>query len=67
MWEVAVERTGSDEEALRVRRWRRTQFMRMGFGLREAQRLTTEAVDLGAMRRLVASGCPLETARRILL
>jgi hypothetical protein len=67
MWEVTVESTPADEEALLVRRWRRSQFMRMGFGLRDAQRLTSEAVDLGEMRRLVGAGCPLETARRILL
>jgi hypothetical protein len=67
MWEVSVERTPADEQALLVRRWRRAQFMRLGFGLKDAQRLTTEAVDLGEMRRLVSSGCPLDTARRILL
>jgi hypothetical protein len=67
MWEVSVERTPADEQALLVRRWRRGQFMRLGFGLKDAQRLTTEAVDLGEMRRLVASGCPLDTAQRILL
>jgi hypothetical protein len=67
MWEVTVERTPADEELLLVRRWRRAQFMRMGFGLRDAQRLTSQAVDVADMRRLVAEGCPLETAQRILL
>ena len=67
MWEVTVERTAADEELLLVRRWRRAQFMRLGFGLRDAQRLTGEAVDVTEMRRLVSAGCPLETARRILL
>ena len=67
MWEVTVERTAADEEVLLVRRWRRAQFMRMGFGLRDAQHLTGEAVDVADMRRLVSAGCPLETARRILL
>jgi hypothetical protein len=56
-----------EDEALLVRRWRRRQFMRLGFGLKDAQRLTVEHVDLGDMRRLIASGCPLDTARRILL
>jgi hypothetical protein len=67
MWEVTVERSSADQEVLLIRRWRRAQFMRMGFGLRDAQRLTVEPVDLGEMRRLVNSGCPLEIARRILL
>lgn len=49
-----------------MRRWRRRQFMNLGFGLRDAQLLTVADVDLSDMRRLVASGCPLETARRIL-
>jgi hypothetical protein len=55
-----------DEDAL-VRRWRREQFLAMGFAPVEARRLTTRAVDLGDMRRLLAAGCPPETARRILL
>jgi hypothetical protein len=67
MWEVTVERTSADEEVQRVRQWRRAQFMRLGFGLREAQRLANDAVDLNAMRLLVSAGCPPETAERILL
>ena len=55
------------EEEVLVRRWRRGQFMKMGFSLRDAQRLTAAPVDLADMRRLVASGCPLPTAQRILL
>lgn len=55
-----------EEETLRVRHWRRRQFMSLGFGLRDAQRLTAADVDLSDMRRLIASGCPPETARRIL-
>lgn len=54
-----------DEERM-VRRWRREQFVALGFSPVEARRLTTTAVDLGEMRRLVTAGCPLETARRIL-
>lgn len=50
-----------------VRRWRREQFLAMGFAPVEARRLTARGVDVGDMRRLLAAGCPLETARRILL
>lgn len=55
------------EEEVGVRRWRRAQFMSLGFSLRDAQRLTFEPVDLGEMRKLIAAGCPHETAQRILL
>lgn len=54
-------------EATRVRRWRRSQFVALGFTPTEASLLTKAAVDLGEVRRLVASGCPLEIARRIVL
>jgi hypothetical protein len=60
-------RRASEDEASLVRRWRRRQFMAMGFGLKEAQRLTLAPVDIADMRRLVTSGCPPDTARRILL
>jgi hypothetical protein len=62
------ERTRSrpDEDVL-VQRWRREQFLAMGFAPVEARRLTALAVDLGEMRRLLAAGCSLETATRILL
>jgi hypothetical protein len=54
-------------EATRVRRWRRSQFIALGFTPTEASVLTKAAVDLGEVRRLVASGCPLDVARRIVL
>jgi hypothetical protein len=60
------ERPALSEEA-RIHRWRRAQFLALGFTLREAQALTKAPVDLGEMRTLIASGCPPETARRIVL
>jgi hypothetical protein len=54
-------------EEARIRRWRRAQFLALGFTLEEAQALTKAPVDLGQMRTLIASGCPPETARRIVL
>jgi hypothetical protein len=54
-------------EEISVRRWRRSQFVSLGFSLRQARRLTQERVDLGQMRKLIAAGCPPETAQRILL
>lgn len=63
---VAANRDGLPE-ATRVRRWRRSQFIALGFSPTEASLLTKAAVDLGEMRRLLAAGCPRETARRIVL
>ena len=60
------ERPVLSEEA-RILRWRRAQFLALGFTLREAQALTRAPVDLGQMRTLIGSGCPPETARRIVL
>jgi hypothetical protein len=54
-------------EAICVRRWRRKQFLEMGFSLCDAQRLMKAPVDLADMRSLLAAGCPPETAKRILL
>jgi hypothetical protein len=60
------ERPVLSEEA-RILRWRRAQFLALGFTLTEAQALTRAPVDLGQMRTLIGSGCPPETARRIVL
>jgi hypothetical protein len=54
-------------EQARILRWRRAQFLALGFSLREAQALTKAPVDLGKMRTLIEAGCPLDTARRIVL
>lgn len=57
----------SHAETARIRSWRRAQFLSLGFSLRDAQRLASAPVDLGETRKLIESGCPPETARRILL
>ncbi|HXV34444.1 MAG TPA: hypothetical protein VD769_10585 [Gaiellaceae bacterium] len=67
MGERAETRRSSLAEATRVRRWRRSQLLALGFSASAASELTKAPVDLGEVRRLVASGCPHETARRILL
>ena len=54
-------------EAARVRRWRKSQFIALGFSLTDANALTKAPVDLGQVRKLVASGCPHDVARRIVL
>jgi hypothetical protein len=55
------------DEQTKIRRWRRRQFLRLGFSLNQAQRLTNASVDLDQMRKLIAAGCPHEIAQRILL
>ena len=57
----------SDEEQ-KTRVWRRDQFVSLGFELPRAAIMAVDtSVDLAQARRLVALGCPLETASRILL
>jgi hypothetical protein len=63
---VGVRRSGTSE-ATQVRRWRRSQFIALGFTSSDASALTKASVDLGEARRLVATGCPPATACRILL
>jgi hypothetical protein len=54
-------------EAQQVRCWRREQFHELGFTLSEAYLLADTPVDLGDARRLIAAGCPRQTAARILV
>jgi hypothetical protein len=54
-------------EGTAIRCWRRTQFLALGFTPREAEVLTKAPVDVALVRKLVASECPLETVRRIVL
>jgi len=57
-----------NEEAKRTRVWRHDQFVGLGFDLVRSAIMADDArVDLAQARRLVALGCPLETASRILL
>ena len=64
--EIQEEIVGSDEEH-RVRSWRLEQFLRLGFDLVSAALMADAKIDLDVARRLVAAGCPLNTASQILL
>jgi len=55
----------SEEE--RVVRWRLEQFRALGFEPAEALRLTVSEADLREARALVAAGCSLRLALKILL
>jgi hypothetical protein len=54
-------------EPQRVLWWRREQFHELGFTLPEAYALADAPIDLSTARRIIAAGCPRETAIRILL
>jgi hypothetical protein len=48
--------------------WRLDQFLALGFDALRASLMADDArIDLAQARKLVALGCPLETASRILL
>jgi hypothetical protein len=56
------------EEARRTRGWRLDQFVALGFDFARAAIMADDSrIDLAQARRLLAAGCPLETASRILL
>jgi hypothetical protein len=56
------------EQLCQTRVWRLDQFTGLGFDSARALLMADDAqVDLGQARRLIALGCPLETAARILL
>ena len=64
---VALEPDQSDE-ARRTCSWRLDQFGRLGFDFARAAMMGDDyQIDLALARRLIALGCPLETAARILL
>jgi hypothetical protein len=50
-----------------VRTWRFEQFVRLGFTSELSTALAESRVDLSQVRRLILSGCPPETASRIVL
>jgi hypothetical protein len=54
-------------ERLQVRRWRFEQFIELGFSESTSATLAEAHVDLSLVRRMVAAGCPPETASRIVL
>ncbi len=65
---IQAEVEPSQSEQLWTRVWRLDQFTRLGFDSAGATLMADDAqVDLAQARRLIALGCPLETAVRILL
>ena len=57
-----------ETELGQTRIWRLDQFTGLGFDSARATLMADDSqVDLGQARRLIALGCPVETAARILL
>jgi hypothetical protein len=65
--EQDVEADAEAVERLQVRRWRFEQFIELGFTESASATLAEAHVDLSLVRRMVAAGCPPETASRIVL
>jgi hypothetical protein len=64
--QTEIEPSQSGQVSTRV--WRLDQFTRLGFDSAGARLMADDTeVDLAQARRLIALGCPLETAVRILL
>jgi len=53
------------DDDLRLLRWRTEYLIALGFALREAAFLAVSRVDIHELERLIARGCPPETAVRI--
>jgi hypothetical protein len=62
-----VEESAEAQERLVVRRWRFEQFIELGFTESDSATLAGTHVDLSLVRRMMAAGCPVDTASRILL
>jgi hypothetical protein len=54
------------DERLRVRLWRREQFLGLGFSLSDSAALARSAADLQEARNLISCGCAHSTAFRIM-
>ena len=65
--EFSSEQVGLSPEDERVSLWRFDQFRLLGFGEEEAWLLVDSGADLQLTRTLVAAGCPLHLALRIVL
>ena len=65
--EFSSEQAELSPEDQRVIRWRFDQFRLLGFGEEDAWMLVDSGADLQHVRSLVAAGCPLHLALRIVV
>jgi hypothetical protein len=59
--------SGQSEEDVRVLRWRLEQAIELGFQLAPAALVADSPADLNVLRRLIARGCPHDTALAIVI
>ena len=64
---VEQDADGESDEEQAIRRWRFDQFVHLGFDYVTSAMLADARVDLNEVRKLIALGCPCETASRIVL
>jgi hypothetical protein len=65
---LSADKLDQSDAAHRTRVWRLDQFIALGFDVPRASVMADDSrVDLAQARKLLALGCPLETASRILL
>ena len=65
---IQVQDDPAQSELRRTRVWRLDQFTGLGFdSVRAALMADNTEIDLAQARKLIALGCPLETAARILI
>jgi hypothetical protein len=53
------------DDELEITRWRTERLLALGFSLRKSAFLALTEVDVHELERLIAAGCPRETAVRI--
>jgi hypothetical protein len=53
------------DDDLEVARWRTDRLLALGYELRDAASLALSHVDIHVLERLIAAGCPPQTAIRI--
>ena len=64
---MPIETLIEDEEAIRVTDWRVERFLELGFTTRQARLLAVAEADWHGAFRLLAAGCDLDTAFRLLV
>jgi hypothetical protein len=54
-----------DDDEISVFFWRSLQLRRLGYGVPESEHLASSRIDIHELERLIANGCPHNTAVRI--
>lgn len=62
---AAIQGESRSPESARVEAWRIDQCLRLGFSVEMSWSIALSDADLNQLRVLIAAGCPLSTAARI--